>query len=456
MDWQGPSLGTEEALVEFLTQLDVKVKDVSHSDEQTTKNLSLPGESQEGSQTLSTEELIREAKLVVDGEVVEEAPAGVEELTPTVPYDANLQLSRYTAILGEAEWQTEAPQTTSVENPMLTSCDPAWGAYTTWDTSATNNTSQSAVDQKHYHGQPSPPAAGPQVSLPPGTAPQTTVQNATAMSAACNAERREKILELPQPVPALRPVRQEEAAMKKPQVLVIQRMPKVTSTVVKATPLPPPQPWPDMKGTQITITPISPRPLGSWSSRTRTAPSMGEGAVILQRPPERRLLEDGVTATPAWEEPDGRRPPEDEMGERPQEQETMIYQGRTQQGKMYRMAYRRTRQSQQSAPQGELDFPTKEARNRARKNKKREQALTDQQQAQEQVQQLLQENEQLRNNVLGLRKRLLHFQGLYPTLRAAQEEVNSLRRITNSLRLQLFVSEKEREAIRHPTSRGNV
>ena len=144
------------------------------------------------------------------------------------------------------------------------------------------------------------------------------------------------------------------------------------------------------------------------------------------------------------------------MGERPQEQETMIYQGRTQQGKMYRMAYRRTRQSQQSAPQGELDFPTKEARNRARKNKKREQALTDQQQAQEQVQQLLQENEQLRNNVLGLRKRLLHFQGLYPTLRAAQEEVNSLRRITNSLRLQLFVSEKEREAIRHPTSRGNV
>ena len=94
--------------------------------------------------------------------------------------------------------------------------------------------------------------------------------------------------------------------------------------------------------------------------------------------------------------------------------------------------------------------------NRLRKDRKREQFQNNQQQVQGEMQQLLEENERLKCTIVGLRKRLLHLQNLHPSLRAAQEEVNSLRRITNSLRLRLFVSEKDQEAARRSTYQENI
>ena len=461
MEWQEPYLGTEEALVEFLTQLDVKVKDVDHSSEQTTKDLSLPGDNGEKNLTLNTEDLIREAKLVIDGEVVEEAPVGVEELTPSIPYDPNIQLSHYTSVTGEAGWQKEATQTTSADNPLLTACDPVWGAYTTWDTSAANKASQSNEALTHHPGLPSPLVAGLQDSPQHGNGggTQATSQDVTVTNVVSTAGRQEKILGLPQPVPTTRPTAQEEMTLGKPQVLVIQRMPKVTSTIVRATPPQPSQPWPDTRGTaQISITPISPRPLESWSSKTRMAPHLGEGAVTFHRLPEGRPLENGVTLTPLLNQGEitQRRPLEAEREGHSREQETMVYQSRNQQGKMYRMAYRRTTQSQRNVSQDPADFPAKKMENRLRKDKKREQFQNNQQQIQGEMQQLLEENERLKCTIVGLRKRLLHLQSLHPSLRAAQEEVNSLRRITNSLRLRLFVSERDQEAARRSTYQENI
>lgn len=268
----GPtSTSFDDSLQDILTELNVRQERVEYSGGLTTRELTVTNEkvtyerSETESSETSTEDLVREARLVLGEELAGEVITDWEKLQPTIPEDPSFQPQQY--------WSGWQPETTTATTTKLCGEGQA-GDAPIWDMPAPTEETpwqadhpeqltwprrlQQELGQLQYQGPPLPPPTQPQASHPPenGGGNPMEATRATAMSAATSVTEKEPrpMLQLPQPVPSRRPA-EEQQTPEPSKVMVTVRRALPSRQETETIPLASLQGW--MKGKKSAMVVIS-------------------------------------------------------------------------------------------------------------------------------------------------------------------------------------------------------